>query len=141
MLKLYDDKWSFARIMLLYFLLTGFIWVNTFLLPRKRILKEPKLNEISETEKLKLDEESDENLSTMRILKAPFFWSNCLLFFINSLRYWFYNFCKIQSYAGGWSLWRPWVELSVYWTRIKTKSSSQRLPTSVNNISPHQREI
>ena len=86
MLKLYDDKWSFARIMLLYFLLTGVIWVNTFLLPRKRILKEPKLNEISETEKLKLDEESDENLSTMRILKAPFFWSNCLLFFINSLR-------------------------------------------------------
>ena len=86
MLKLYDDKWSFARIMLLYFLLTGVIWVNTFLLPRKRILKEPKVNEISETEKLKLNEESDENLSTMRILKAPFFWSNCLLFFINSLR-------------------------------------------------------
>ena len=86
MLKLYDDKWSFAKIMFLYFLLTGVIWVNTFLLPRKRILKEPKLNEISETEKLKLDEENDENLSTMLILKAPFFWSNCLLFFINSLR-------------------------------------------------------
>ena len=86
MLKLYDDKWSFARIMLLYFLLTGVIWVNTFLLPRKRILKEPKLNEISESEKLKLDEESDENLSTLRILQSPFFWSNSLLFFINSLR-------------------------------------------------------
>ena len=78
MLKLYDDKWSFARIMLLYFLLTGVIWVNTFLLPRKRILKEPKVNEISETEKLKLDEESDENLSTLRILQSPFFWSNSL---------------------------------------------------------------
>ena len=78
MLKLYDDKWSFARIMLLYFLLTGVIWVNTFLLPRKRILKEPKVNEISETEKLKLEEESDENLSTLRILQSPFFWSNCL---------------------------------------------------------------
>ena len=78
MLKLFDDKWSFARIMLLYFFLTGVIWVNTFLLPRKRILKEPKVNEISETEKLKLEEESDENLSTLRILQSPFFWSNCL---------------------------------------------------------------
>jgi hypothetical protein len=101
MSKLFDWGVRFSSIILVYFVLTIVLWLNTFLvMPKRRIVYQ------NETDNEDVQPESEEKLnsspricqgenenlsksSLRQILKSPIFISNCIFFGMGALRvYW-----------------------------------------------------